>query len=249
MKQVSFKIICVIFLVCVTVFSGYGNDDMAVLWETIVIESFNGDEDSKYIWKTEASRFSTRTEDVTFPVLSFVEAFPSQAFRINRNNPETIRSLGIHGRFDRRGYNWIDIYPVLRDDPDERAVGIPIPGRVRTIDMWVWGANFRYYIEIYLRDFQGVPHVLKLGDINYRGWRNLSVNIPTRIQQTRRTLPSHAGLEFLKFRIWTQPVERVDDFYVYFKQLKILTDMFERMFDGDDLADPEFVEQIWANSR
>jgi len=244
MKQVSFKIICLIVWACIAVFSGF-SDDFAVSLESRVLESFNGDSDAPYVWKTDTSRFIT----TGFPRLNYVEAWPVSAFGNNRGaGTSTIRSFGIHGRFDRRGYNWIDVYPVLANDRDENPYEIPIPGRVQNIDMWVWGANLRYYIEIYLRDHRGVIHTLHLGQINYPGWRNLRVNVPTSIPQSRRVLPSYAGLTFVKFRIWTQPVERVDNFFIYFKQLKILTDVFENLFDGSDLADPENVERLWASN-
>lgn len=116
------------------------------------------------------------------------------------------------------------------------------------MDLWVWGSNLRYYMEVYLRDHNGVIHALKLGDIGHSGWKNLRVNIPTNISQSRRVLPSYAGLHFVKFRIWTTPAERVDNFYLYFKQFKILTDMFEGLFDGNDLADPRNVERLWASN-
>jgi hypothetical protein len=114
--------------------------------------------------------------------------------------------------------------------------------------MWVWGSNLRYYIEAYFRDYQGVVYSLRLGDLGYQGWRNLRVRIPTNIPQSKRVLPRHAGLTFVKFRIWTTPSERVDNFYVYFNQMKILTDTFESLFDGDELADPERIQEFWAQN-
>ena len=115
--------------------------------------------------------------------------------------------------------------------------------------MWVWGANLQYYIEIYVRDWQGVVHSLYLGDISHQGWKNLRTRVPTSIQQSRRVLPRLAGLSFIKFRIWTTPVERVDNFYIYFNHFKVLTDTFESLFDGDELADPERVQELWANAK
>jgi hypothetical protein len=247
MKQTSFKFICLIIWACITVFSGYGNEN-TISFETRILESFNGDADAPYIWRTEASRFISRMDGVQFPLLTFVEAWPIAAFGYNRRaDSPPLRSLGLNGRFDRQGYNWIDLYPVLASDPDAGPYEIPIPGRVHNLDVWVWGSNFRFYIEVFVRDHVGVVHTLRLGDINYVGWRNLRVNIPNTIRQSRRTLPSHAGLSFVKFRIWTQPVERVDNFFIYFKQLKVLTDTFETLFDGNDLADPQNVERLWAN--
>jgi hypothetical protein len=261
MKHTSFKIICLIIWACIAVFSAYGQSGTMAL-ESRILESFNGDEDAPYVWKTQASRFisTVRNPDGTvvqdsngnpqrYPLTAYIDAWPVAVFGYRRDpNAAPIRSLGINGRFDRRGYNWIDLYPVLADDPDEKPFEIPIPGRVQSLDMWVWGSNLRYYIEVYLRDFRGVVHTLRLGDITFPGWRNLRVSIPTNIVQSRRTLPSYAGLTFVKFRIWTQPVERVDNFYIYFKQLKILTDMFETLFDGNDLADPDQVDRLWSRN-
>jgi hypothetical protein len=244
MKHGSFKIVCLILWACVSVLSSYGDEFSSDL-QSIILDSLNGD--SEYNWKAEASKFTSKIGDESFPQLSFVEAWPIAAFGQNRGeNSQDIKSLGIHGRFDRKGYNWIDIYPTASDDSDGKPFEIQIPGRVRNIDMWVWGANLNFYIEIFLRDYEGIVHVVKLGDISYTGWKNLRVNIPATIPQSKRILPHYTGLKLVKFRIWTQPVERVNDFYIYFKQLRVMTDVFESMFDGNDLIDPKNVERIWA---
>jgi len=260
MKHSSFKIICLIIWACVmvsTAFGQYRNTN----WTSRVLESFNGNDDAPYIWKTQSSRYISAIRDESdqpvqdnegntakYPILTFVEAFPRDAFRPLPEGDNPLRSFGLNARFDRKGYNWIDLYPVLADDPDGKPFEIPMPGRVRELDVWVWGSNLRYYIEVYIRDYRGVVHTLKLGDISYPGWRNLCISIPNSIPQERRILPSYAQLEFVKFRIWTLPTERVDNFYIYIKQLKILTDIFEGLFDGSDLADPDNVEKIWSNN-
>ena len=269
MKQGSLKFICLIIWACITVLSIHGQDRPVVLG-TWVLETFNGNGDSIYLWKTDASRFITKTDDVTYPITGYIDAFPSQAFRAGKVDGAP-RSLGINGRFDRRGYNWIDLYPVLADDEDGLPVGIPIPGQMKSMNMWIWGSSLKFYLEAYFRDFQGVIHVVRFGDnLAFRGWRNISVNIPTNIPQSRWTTsepvkramelgldlsehpqlrdePAYPSLHFVKFRLWTQPVERVDNFYVYFKQFSILTDVFEALFDGSDLADPLNVQRLWAN--
>ncbi|MDR3019960.1 MAG: flagellar filament outer layer protein FlaA [Treponema sp.] len=254
MKQIGFKIICLIILACITVVSGF-SEEKAINYETRILETFNGDADSPIIWKTQASRFITKVDiqgnvvDPPLPRQSYVEAWPIAAFGNNRHpGAETLRSLGVQASFDRRGYNWIDIYPVLADDPDENPYEIQIPGRVHNIDVWVWGANLNFYVEVFLRDHRGVIHTLRLGDIGFIGWKNLRVAVPTSIPQARRVIPSYAGLKFVKFRLWTIPTERVDGFYVYFKQLKVLTDTFENLFDGNDLADPENVNRLWTSN-
>jgi len=252
MKQYSFKILCLIIWACITVFSAYSQTARIVSWDTKILESFNGDDDAKYTWKTQASRFIASKDiagnDVQLPNLRYVEAWPLQEFGTPRGaNAQVYRSLGMNAAFDRRGYNWIDLYPTMADDSEGKSFEIPMPGRVKSIDCWVWGANLKYYIEVFIRDYRGVVHTLKLGDISFPGWHNLRVELANNIPQERRLLPSYAGLKFIKFRIWTLPVERVDNFYIYFKQLRILTDVFEALFDGSDLADPDHVQDLWSN--
>jgi len=45
------------------------------------------------------------------------------------------------------------------------------------------------------------------------------------------------------------PTERVDNFFIYFNQLKVLTDTFETLFDGNDLADPVRVQELWGQAQ
>ncbi|MCL2128143.1 MAG: flagellar filament outer layer protein FlaA [Treponema sp.] len=260
MKHGSIKAVCLVVLVCMVVLS-VNADEKTVDLTSIVLESFNGEtshewNDGKhprsydFSWALDASKFASKTTDAdgneeSFPKFAYVDAWPVALFGYNREG-NTIKSFGINGRFDRRGYNWIDLYPSQGEGDDAKAFEIPMPGRVRYLDLWVWGSNLEYYIEAYLRDFQGVVHIIRLGDIAYTGWKNLRANIPNSIPQSKRVLPSLAQMSFIKFRIWTQPVERVDNFYIYFKQLKILTDTFESLFDGDELADPDRIPEFWA---
>jgi hypothetical protein len=88
-----------------------------------------------------------------------------------------------------------------------------------------------------------------MGNIGHTGWKNLRARIPTNIIQSKRVLPHRAGLSFVKFRIWTQPTEKVNDFYIYLDQFKVLTDMFESLFDGDELSDPDRVQELWAGNN
>ncbi len=218
-------------------------DEKTVNLESRVLESFDGD--SGYVWKAFGSNFATKTDDESFPKVTSVPVWPSSLFGSNREEKELL-SLGVWGRFDRKGYNWIDIVPFMEDGTkDDPPAEILIPGRARMLDMWVWGSNFNYYLEAYLRDFKGVVHMLPLGDLTFEGWKNLRINIPESIPQSKPTLPRLQTLSLVKFRIWTRPMERVDDFQVYFDHVKILTDTFETIFDGDELADPERVQELW----
>jgi hypothetical protein len=45
--------------------------------------------------------------------------------------------------------------------------------------------------------------------------------------------------------MWTKPAEKVNDFLLYVDHLKVLTDMFVSRFDGDGLADLDFINDTW----
>jgi hypothetical protein len=243
MKHGGFKAACLALSTCIAVLSVQA-DDKTVSLESRVLESFNGD--SGYVWRADASKFTTKKDGDAYPKVAYVTAWPNALYGNNREGA-TLKSLGVWGRFDRQGYNWIDVFPVAKDaEADAPPVEIPIPGRAHMLDMWIWGSNFNYYMEAYVRDFKGVVHVIDLGDLNFEGWKNLRINIPENIPQSKNTLPKRQGLTLVKFRIWTRPAERVDDFQIYFDQVKILTDTFETLFDGNDLADPVRVQEIWT---
>jgi hypothetical protein len=274
MKHGSIRVLFFLLLTAGAALAAYG-DDLTVNLESKILENFDNTEDSKYVWRKEASRYAVG-KDVAdkdnpsfanmgiengdfFPKIDYFEIWPMALFRNNREGRE-LRSLGIWGKFKRMGYNWIDIYPTLKSEGDEAGpYEIPIPGRVRYLDMWVWGSNLNYYIEAYLRDEQGVIHVIYLGNIGYQGWRNLRASIPNAIPQRRRIIldPVAANtmstveknsiyLKFVKFRIWTTPREQVANFYVYLDQFKVLTDTFESLYDGDEMTDPDWVRENWT---
>jgi len=274
MKQGSFRAVrLLVFLLVIFVMTGFSvfGDEHTVDLESIILETFDGDTEHQWShggrtftynfdWQADASKFASTIDDEKYPKLAYIPAWPMALFGTNRDGKE-LKSLGIWGKFDRRGYNWVDIYPVkVKSDEEAEAEGeeddgedpepfeIPIPGRIQYLDMWVWGSNLNYYLEAYFRDHQGVVHSLYMGSLAYQGWKNLRVKIPTSIPQSKRVLPRLAGLTFVKFRIWTTPVERVDNFYVYFDQMKVLTDTFESLFDGDELADPTEVQKLWSES-
>jgi len=266
MKHGSIKAICFVVMVCVAALSAYGNDKTVNL-VSIVLEEFNIDNSDHswhdgrrfrnydFSWALTASRFASKVEtedgEFQFPRLTYVENWPVARFgytpRDRDGNPIKLQSLGIHGRFDRRGYNWIDVFPVQGEDEDAEPFEIPLPGRVQHLDMWVWGSNLNYYIEAYVRDHRGIVHAIRLGTTNFSGWRNMRATIPNSIHQEKRIQPSLAELKFVKFRIWTQPHENVDNFYIYFKEFQVLTDIFETFFDGMELADPDLIPGFWGS--
>jgi hypothetical protein len=230
-------------------FSVFG-DENTVNPEVVLIENFDGDTAHEWTaggksydfeWRLDASKFATRVDDNAYPVLNYIQAFPQAVF--GRGSDE-LRSLGIHGKFDRKGYNWIDIIPVLAETGEDFE--IPLPGRVQRLDLWLWGANFNFTLDAYVRDPTGIVRILNLGNLKFTGWKNLSAAVPAGIPQLVRG--RLAGLTFVKFRLNTQPTDPVDDFYVYLDQFKIQTDTFESLYDGNELNNPQTVQELWNAS-
>ncbi|MCG8480663.1 MAG: flagellar filament outer layer protein FlaA [Spirochaetales bacterium] len=221
-------------------------------YQSIVIESFDSPEESP--WIVQASKFVAEG----YPQPGWVRTWPAALYRTEPEG-ETLRSLGVQAAFDRQGYNFLEFIPVEQNEEGETVPrGIPIPGQVSNIDMWVWGSNFDYYIDIHVRDFRGMTHVLNLGDIGYRGWRNLRIAIPTWIPQTARYVAELRNgeftsdlrsLELTKIVLWTRPEERVNGFFVYLDEIKVETDMYRDPFDGEELRDPDSVRELWAGAE
>jgi hypothetical protein len=196
---------------------------------SVVLEDF---EDNDNNWQVSASRFT----DEDYPIVRFgIEGAPIALSRVARGE-ENKFVMGVRSAFVRKGYNKIWLYP---------GEEIVIPGNAKKVDVWVWGANYYYTLYVHLRDYRGIVHKLPLGSLHYMGWRNLSVEIPRQIPQAVRYLPMEKPLSLVRFEIWTDPNERVDDYVIYFDHLKVLTDMYKQRFDGDELADR--TKDIWSS--
>lgn len=278
MKHGSFgAIFLAMVMMAGTTLAAFG-DEFTVDLESKILESFDNTENSLYVWHKEASRYAVGKDPADkdnpsfanlgledgdfFPKINFFEIWPSALFRNNRDKQE-LRSLGIWGKFKRMGYNWIDIYPTLKSEgADAKPYEIPIPGRVRYLDLWVWGSRLNYYMEAFLRDEQGVVHVIYLGNIGHQGWKNLRASVPNNIPQRKRIMVDATTantltveernavfLKFIKFRIWTTPREAVGNFYIYLDQFKVLSDTFVTLYDGDDLTDPEWIRDNWKADK
>ncbi|MDR2658910.1 MAG: flagellar filament outer layer protein FlaA [Spirochaetaceae bacterium] len=264
MKTGGLKVFCLVLflsLLAVPVFS----DNETLSYESIILDNFDGSpyiidgDEYHYTWKADGSKFSTKTGNQTFPVISPVSTAPQALLR---QKPDS-KSLGIQGAFDRHGYNWIDIYPTYTDG-DGQSAEIPLNGRTRMIDVWVWGSNLNYSLNAYIRDNQGIIHEIQMGSLKFSGWRNLRANVPTGIPMVSNVLPRSTHVStFVKFRLWTTPQERtyvdlrrdingkiveIIPFYLYLSQLKVLADIYESIYDGDELAYPKNTDALWANA-
>jgi hypothetical protein len=264
MKTGSSKVFCLVLFVSLLAAPAF-SDSETIAYESIILDNFDGSpyaidgEEYNYTWKADGSKFSTKTDSQTFPVISPVATAPQALLR---QKPD-IKSLGVQGAFDRHGYNWIDIYPTYSEG-DGQPAEIPLNGRTRAIDLWVWGSNLNYSLNAYIRDNQGIVHEIPLGSLKYAGWKNLRANVPTGIPMVSNVLPRSTHVStFVKFRLLTNPQERtyvdlkrdvngkitqIVPFYLYISQLKVLADIYETVYDGDELAYPKNTEALWSNT-
>ena len=114
--------------------------------QSTVIESFD-DPDSGQ-WIVQPSKFIADG----LPLTVYASAWPEALFGSN-NEGLDLKVLGVQAAFDRRGYNYLEFIPVITTQQGElEPAPITLPGRVRSLDLWVWGSNYDYYMEAHVRD-------------------------------------------------------------------------------------------------
>lgn len=144
--------------------------------------------------------------------------------------------LGTKVDFLRRGHTSVTISPIRP---------IPIEGITKTISVWVVGRNYNHELKLLLQDYFGRPFELYLGKLNFQGWKKLTVAIPPQaldgingIVQRNYHYNNQLGIKITGFRIDCDPMEAYGTYYVYFDDLRAVTDLFaENNRDADDMAD------------
>lgn len=207
--------------------------------ETISIDKFDTADEMDWTWTVQASRFVTEG----YPRMAFFEGIPNPlSYTVQEGDP-TPMVLGVKAMYDRKGDNWFELYPTYtNEDGEVDNYEIPLIGTVSQIDFWVWGANYVYFLEVLVRDAEGRVHVLPACNMGFEGWKNVVVKIPTYIRQRSRMRSGPETLSFIGFRVRSEPNEYVDDFVIYFDNLKYTTSVLESIYDGYDLRKADFGE-------
>ena len=205
--------------------------------ETISIDNFDTADEMGWTWDYQASRFVTEG----YPKMGYFDGMPSSLIHLRKDGDPDAKVLGMKVLFDRKGNNWFEIFPTTTgDDGETKNHEIPMIGTVNQIDFWVWGANYLYFVEVLVRDAEGRVHVIPACNTAFDGWRNIVVNMPTYIRQQSRMRSGPEMLSFVGFRVRTDPNEYVDDFLIYFDNLKYTTNILENIYDGYELRDADF---------
>lgn len=191
---------------------------------------YNFETEDEWLPVSNASKFmfyGTRTNEngveFKYPSTKLYQTVP---FGMSTLSGASTNSLGVQVSFFRKAYNFFDLVPSQQK---------LIPGQVKSLDVWVWGGNYNYTMEVLLSDYMGYTHTLSLGSLRFMGWKNISVIIPSSIPQAETHAPRVKGLKFLNFRFWSSPQERNDRFTVLLDYCKVVTDIFREVYDGADV--------------
>lgn len=164
---------------------------------------------------------------------------------------EKKKCIGIQFRFKYPGFNSVHLLPPLEvqwDDPTKKVMtydsrvgqdvqerAVQLPGRAKAISLWVHSRGHDYDLEVWVKDYKGDVHILKMGSLKYVGWRPLIAYIPENVPQEANTYPQTRVTKIVRFVIRAKPEAGNDTVYLFFDQLKVLTDTFEVNFDGQNL--------------
>jgi hypothetical protein len=161
------------------------------------------------------------------------------------------KCLGVHFKFKYPGFNSVHLLPPLEvqwDDPTKKVLtydsrtgqevqerAIQLPGRAKAISVWVHGRGNNYDLEVWVKDYKGDVHILKMGSLNFVGWRPMKAYIPEYVPQETNSYPQTRVTKIVRFVIRAKPDAGSEDVFLFFDQIKVLTDTFEVNFDGQNL--------------
>jgi hypothetical protein len=144
--------------------------------------------------------------------------------------------LGTRVDFIHRGHADFTLYPMRP---------IPIEGVTKTVSVWVVGRNYNHELYLLLQDYFGRHFELYMGKLNFQGWKRLTVAIPPQaddgkngIVQRNYHYNNQLGIKITGLRVNCDPSEAFGNYYIYFDDLRAVTDLFaEDNRDADDMAD------------
>lgn len=130
--------------------------------------------------------------------------------------------LGVKTYFKDRGFDRVEVFP-----PNEYIVR----GKAKEVKVWVLGRKFRHTLYVKLRDYKGKTHKLKIGRLDFWGWKEMSVVIPGWLPQSSSYALMDKNLHFVSFYVECDKFEVPGTFYFYLDNFRIITDLSE--FTGD----------------
>ena len=143
--------------------------------------------------------------------------------------------LGVKVEFFRRGVNSFFV---------TSARPLAIEGVTKTVSFWAVGRNQPHKITLLLQDYFGANYELYVGTLDFTGWKKLTVAVPPSpdgVHGIVQTSPYHGdkpGVKILGFRIDCDPMLAKGTYYVYFDDMRAVTDLYAMQNrDEDDMDD------------
>jgi len=145
---------------------------------------------------------------------------------VDPNNPNHI--LGVKTYFIDRGFDRVEVKP-----PHPYV----LKGKVRQFSIWVLGRNYRHTMYLKIRDYRGGIHKIRLGRLDFFGWRKFTVAVPGWIPQSTRFALIDKNLQFISIFVVSDVHEVGGEFYFYVDGLKSLVDRSELVYPGSEIKD------------
>lgn len=139
--------------------------------------------------------------------------------------------LGMKVQYYKRGLNTFSLIPVRP---------LPVEGIAKTLSVWVVGRNMHHTLYLLIEDFFGNRAELTLGTLNFSGWKQLIVAVPPSIKQRDFHYKDRMGIKIMGFRVETDPLEAFGSYYVYFDDMRAVTDLF-----ASENRDPDDIPDVW----
>lgn len=143
--------------------------------------------------------------------------------------------LGVKVQFFKRGVN---SFYITAQRP------IAIEGITKTISMWVCGRNQGHDLYVLIEDYFGRSYELYMGNLGFSGWKKLTAVVPPSpdgehgIVQHSAYYGDRPGVRIIGFRVDCNPMLARGTYYVYFDDLRCVTDLYDMLnHDEDDMAD------------
>ena len=137
--------------------------------------------------------------------------------------------LGVKVAYNQRGYAHFTVTP---------SKPIKIPGITKALTVWVCGRSFKHRLYAHILDYRGREMYIDLGPLDFVGWKQINAVLPSSIEQYNYHNADWRGISLNGLSIRTDPEDSYGVYYVYFDEIRAITDVYvEENRDEDDMTD------------